>query len=201
MGTLNAKSAAPCAHAAAGRASRAKRRWAVGIGVWALGIALVACQREVRPFVNELPVANARTLKPVLSQNYAGPPPPAADYSPFQNNAYGTAEGKRLFALYNCSGCHSHGGGGMGPALMDDKWIYGSRPANIFESIVEGRPNGMPSFRNKIPDAQVWQLVAYVQSMSGLETIDVLPGRSDHMRYSTPENARRAETPVQTGTP
>ena len=59
----------------------------------------------------------------------------------------------------------------------------------------------MPSFRNKIPDAQVWQLVAYVQSMSGLETIDVLPGRSDHMRYSTPENARRAETPVQTGTP
>ena len=89
----------------------------------------------------------------------------------------------------------------MGPPLMDAKWIYGSRPANIFETIVEGRPNGMPSFRNKVPDSQVWQLVAYVQSMSGQAPIDALPSRSDHMRYSTPENARRAETPVQTGTP
>jgi cytochrome c oxidase cbb3-type subunit 3 len=180
---------------------RIGRVWVLGIGVWTLGISIGACQREARPFVSELPVANARTLRPVLSQNFAGPPPAAPDYSPFQKNAYGTAEGKRLFDFYNCSGCHSHGGGGMGPALMDDKWIYGSRPANIFETIVEGRPNGMPSFGNKIPDAQVWELVAYIQSMSGLETIDVLPGRSDHMRYSTPENARRAETPVQTGTP
>jgi cytochrome c oxidase cbb3-type subunit 3 len=166
-----------------------------------VAVVAAACQREARPFVSELPVANARTLTPVLSQNFAGPPPPAPDYSPFQHNAYGTAEGKRLFDFYNCSGCHSHGGGGMGPALMDDKWIYGSRPANIFETIVEGRPNGMPSFRNKIPDAQVWELVAYIQSMSGLETIDVLPGRSDHMRYGTPENARSAKTPVQTGNP
>jgi cytochrome c oxidase cbb3-type subunit III len=84
---------------------------------------------------------------------------------------------------------------------MDDKWIYGSQPINIFASIVEGRPNGMPSWRNKIPDAQVWQLVAYVQAMSGQASQPAMPGRSDHMRYSTPENNRRAQTPVQTGTP
>jgi len=41
--------------------------------------------------------------------------------------------------------------------------------------------------------------VAYVQSMSGNAPIDVLPGRSDHLRYSTAENARRAEVPKQTG--
>jgi cytochrome c oxidase cbb3-type subunit 3 len=82
---------------------------------------------------------------------------------------------------------------------MDDKWIYGYEPANIFQTIVEGRPNGMPSFRNKIPDQQVWMLVAYVQSMSGNVRYDALPSRSDHMRYSTPENARRAQTPKQTG--
>jgi cytochrome c oxidase cbb3-type subunit 3 len=57
----------------------------------------------------------------------------------------------------------------------------------------------MPSFRNKIPDQQVWMLVAYVQSMSGNVRYDALPSRSDHMRYSTPENARRAQTPKQTG--
>jgi cytochrome c oxidase cbb3-type subunit 3 len=121
--------------------------------------------------------------------------------SPFQENAYGIAEGKRLFSAFNCVGCHANGGGGMGPPLMDDEWIYGSHPANVFQSIVEGRPNGMPSWRNKIPDAQVWQLVAYIQSMSGQAPIAALPGRSDHMRYSTPENARSAGTPVQTGTP
>jgi cytochrome c oxidase cbb3-type subunit 3 len=146
-----------------------------------LSLSAAACQREVRPF-QELAVASARTQK-------------SLGESPFQKNAYGTAEGKRLFDQYNCSGCHAHGGGGMGPPLMDDAWVYGSEPANIFASIVEGRPNGMPAWRSKIPDQQVWELVAYVQSMSGNEPIDVLPGRSDHMRYSTPENARRAQTP------
>jgi cytochrome c oxidase cbb3-type subunit III len=159
------------------------------------------CEREVRPF-QELSVASARSQKPSLSALYPGSQPPATpENSPFQQNAYGMAEGKRLFDAYNCSGCHAHGGGGMGPPLMDDEWIYGSHPANIFETIVEGRPNGMPAFRNKIADQQVWQLVAYVQSMSGQAPIDVLPSRSDHMRYSTPENARRAETPKQTGKP
>jgi cytochrome c oxidase cbb3-type subunit 3 len=159
-----------------------------------------ACQREVRPF-QDLAVSSARTQKPMLTPLAAGSPPATPENSPFQQNAYGMSEGKRLFDNYNCSGCHAHGGGGMGPALMDDQWIYGSHPANIFETIVEGRPNGMPSFRNKIPDQQVWQLVAYVQSMSGQAPIDVLPGRADHMRYSTPENARSAETPKQTGKP
>jgi cytochrome c oxidase cbb3-type subunit 3 len=176
-------------------------RWASSIALGALSLFAIACEREVRPF-QELAVASARTQKPVLSPLFPGGQPlPEPNQSPFQHNAYGTAEGKRLFDQYNCSGCHSHGGGGMGPALMDDTWIYGSEPGNIFESIVEGRPNGMPAWRNKIPDQQVWELVAYVQSMTGNEPIDVLPSRSDHMRSGTPENARPARTPVQSHTP
>lgn len=163
-----------------------------------LAATFVSCEREARPFQEAVASASSqKTLETDLRPG--GQPPPAVDHSPFQENAYGISEGKRLFDQFNCSGCHSHGGGGMGPALMDDKWIYGSHAANIFESIVEGRPNGMPAWRNKIPDAQVWQIVAFVQSMSGHAPIDSLPGRSDHMRYSTPENARAAETPVQTG--
>jgi cytochrome c oxidase cbb3-type subunit III len=164
-------------------------------------LGVVACEREVRPF-QDLSAASARSQKPMLSPLYAGPQaPPTPENSPYQKNAYGIAEGKRLFDAYNCSGCHAHGGGGMGPALMDDRWIYGSHPANIFESIVEGRPNGMPSWRNKIPDSEVWKLVAFVQAMSGNAPIAALSGRSDHMRYSTPENARRAQLPLQTGRP
>ena len=69
----------------------------------------------------------------------------------------------------NCSGCHSHGGGGMGPPLMDSQWIYGSDAANIFATIVEGRPNGMPSFGSKLPPDSIWKLATYVRSLSGLE--------------------------------
>jgi cytochrome c oxidase cbb3-type subunit III len=164
-----------------------------------LSIVACACERESRP-VDKL--TGATSQKETPTSLYAGPMPPMPpDISPFQQNAWGMAEGKRLFTAYNCSGCHGNGGGGMGPALMDDKWIYGSQPINIFGSIVEGRPNGMPSWRNKIPDAQVWQLVAYVQSLSGQAPQTAMPGRSDHMRSSPPENNRPARKPVPTGTP
>ena len=72
----------------------------------------------------------------------------------------------------------------MGPALMDDKWIYGSDPQNIFATIVQGRPNGMPSFRGKIADFQVAELVAYVRSMSGLAGKEAAPGRNDSMNVN-----------------
>lgn len=74
--------------------------------------------------------------------------------------------GKQLYAAMNCVGCHSHGGGGMGPALMDDTWIYGSSIEHIVSTIREGRPNGMPSYRGRLPDEQIWQIAAYVRSFS-----------------------------------
>jgi cytochrome c oxidase cbb3-type subunit 3 len=165
-------------------------------------ISMSACEREARPFP-ERTAAAAGTPRPSQSQLYPGGVPSAepSTTSPFQENAYGIAVGKRLFEAYNCAGCHSHGGGGMGPALMDDQWIYGSRAGNIFASIVEGRPNGMPTWRNKVPDQQVWQIVAYIQSLNGQAPIDVLPGRSDHLSAGTPENLRPAEPHVETGTP
>lgn len=88
--------------------------------------------------------------------------------NPFSGDAVAIREGERLYGWYNCSGCHAGGGGGMGPALMDRKWIYGSRPSNLYDSIAAGRPNGMPSFGAMIPPEQVWQIVAYIESMGGM---------------------------------
>jgi cytochrome c oxidase cbb3-type subunit 3 len=102
--------------------------------------------------------------------------------NPYQQNAWAVSEGKRLFSWYNCVGCHANGGGGMGPPLMDDQWIYGSDPENIFATIQEGRPNGMPSFRGKIPDHEIWRLVAYVQSLSGNVPKAAANGRTDDMQ-------------------
>jgi cytochrome c oxidase cbb3-type subunit 3 len=89
----------------------------------------------------------------------------------FYDNAEAVTTGKRLFGQYNCSGCHSNGGGGMGPPLMDDEWIYGGRLEQIHQTLVEGRPNGMPAWGGKIPDEQLWQIAAYVRSMSLPETL------------------------------
>lgn len=79
------------------------------------------------------------------------------------------AEGKQLFTQMNCSGCHSHGGGGMGPPLTkaQNEWIYGDSIENIVSTVREGRPKGMPSFRGRLPDDQIWELAAYVHSLVG----------------------------------
>jgi cytochrome c oxidase cbb3-type subunit 3 len=119
--------------------------------------------------------------------------------SPYHDNAYAMSEGKRLYNWFNCVGCHAHGGGGIGPALMDHRWIYGSRPDQIYSTIVQGRPNGMPSFAGRLTDQQVWQLVAYVESMAALVPKDAAPGRDDNLSAVEPELRRETRRPKQTG--
>lgn len=89
----------------------------------------------------------------------------------YYDNADAVIRGKQLFQQYNCSGCHSNGGGGMGPSLMDGQWIYGGRITQIHQTLVEGRPNGMPAWGGKIPDQQLWQIAAYVRSLSLPQTL------------------------------
>lgn len=181
--------------------SSPRREWRIVplVGAMALGFSTVGCERESRPF-KQLAEVSARSQIETQTSLHAGAPLPASGAtSPFQRNAWAQSEGKRLYTSYNCAGCHANGGGGIGPPLMDDEWIYGFLPGNIFSSIIEGRPNGMPSFRNKIPDYQVWQLVAYVQSMSGQTPIDASPGRSDHMQTHQPETITPYQGRKQTG--
>ena len=53
----------------------------------------------------------------------------------------------------------------MGPSLRDEVWIYGGDDAHIFDSITQGRANGMPSWGSKLPQEQIWKLAAYIRSM------------------------------------
>ena len=85
------------------------------------------------------------------------------------SDLYAIAEGKRLYVYFHCADCHgANGGGAMGPPLMDQKWIYGGEPDNIYDTITKGRPNGMPSWGGRIPEYQIWELVSFVRSLSGL---------------------------------
>ena len=150
--------------------------------ICALGLALVvACEREKRRFNDASPSAPAYAAVTLDTLQPGVPSPELTVKSPSEGNAYDIAQGKQLFAQWNCSGCHSHGGGGMGPPLMDNEWIYGSSPANIYLSIAEGRPNGMPSFGGHIPDAQIWEIVTYVRALGGFESQPATSPRSDGM--------------------
>jgi cytochrome c oxidase cbb3-type subunit 3 len=153
---------------------------------------LAGCKREQRVF--DPGSSGAQSSNGVaVNEVHAGGPLSVPDHGPYEESAYAVGEGKRLFSAFNCVGCHAHGGGGIGPALMDAKWIYGSHPEQIYSTIVQGRPNGMPSFAGKIPDYQVWELVAYVRSMSGQLPSDVAPGRSDEIQVKKAEQAQKKE--------
>ena len=134
--------------------------------------------REEQKHVRGLPPGGTLVQGVEQSELQPGPRMPVRRIqNPFEGNSHAIAEGKKLYGQFNCSGCHANGGGAIGPALMDDEWIYGSTAENIFSVIVEGRPQGMPTFGGRIPEYQVWQIVSYVRSLSDLsrETAEVQP--------------------------
>jgi cytochrome c oxidase cbb3-type subunit 3 len=89
--------------------------------------------------------------------------PRAAKY---YDNPQAVEVGKALFYSMNCAGCHSNGGGGMGPSLLSGALKYGGRLEQIRQTIADGRPNGMPSWAARLSDTDMWDLAAYVRSMS-----------------------------------
>ncbi|MBS7700021.1 MULTISPECIES: c-type cytochrome [unclassified Chelatococcus] len=152
-------------------------------------ILLAGCQREERETRPDPALGSGDEPTPVTVLAPGGERPATSHpKAAFEANAFHLSEGKRLFDWFNCSGCHANGGGGMGPALMDDKWIYGSSIENIHATIRDGRPNGMPSFRDRVPDDQIWELAAFVRSLSGLASKAAAPGRNDAMMPHPSEN-------------
>ena len=86
--------------------------------------------------------------------------------NPYTGDASAIATGRALFLQYNCYGCHGgRAGGGIGPSLRDSVWIYGSSDTQLFATITEGRPAGMPAWGGRIPEDQIWQLISYIRSL------------------------------------
>jgi cytochrome c oxidase cbb3-type subunit III len=181
---------------------------AISMAVVTAMLFTAACERESRRMDDDAamsaPAAGA-AQNPYVTPGTLAPPPQPLEFrgpiGPYERNAFMVAEGQRLYQWMNCVGCHAMGGGGMGPPLMDAEWLYGSAPKDVYISIVEGRVNGMPSYRGKLTEQQVWQLVSYVRSMSGQLDKYVSPTRSDHMGVKTPEAQREREHPRAPQTP
>jgi cytochrome c oxidase cbb3-type subunit 3 len=157
----------------------------------AAATALAGCQREDRDYRGPPPPVGPQAGVSPTTLHAGGKPQPipkdprAASY---EKNAFQIGEGKRYYDWFNCYGCHAAGGGDIGPPLMDEEWRYGGEIEQIHASIVEGRPNGMPSFRGVIPDEQVWQIAAYIRSMGGNVAKDAAPSRGDETQSGPPKN-------------
>jgi len=158
---------------------------------------LAACDREKsnprgQPLAETIPSTSPETIFPGGSRP-STLDPRATDY---EQNAFAIAQGQELFGAMNCVGCHAHGGGGMGPALMDAQWRYGGRVDQIAESIAKGRPNGMPAWEGKLTDRQIWELAAYVRSLSGQAPKDAVGSRADELSNTPPQTQTKREPVV-----
>jgi cytochrome c oxidase cbb3-type subunit III len=173
--------------------SGSRTRLLIGAG---LLLVTFGCDREERyprakPLAETVPTAESSdTVYPGGAQVPAPDPRLAA----YERNANALSQGQQLYVQMNCVGCHFHGGGGMGPALMDDEWRYGGRIDQIAASIAEGRPNGMPTWRDKLTPDQIWQLAAYVRSLSGQAPKDAVSARADEVSNTEPMTQTKRET-------
>jgi cytochrome c oxidase cbb3-type subunit 3 len=102
-----------------------------------------------------------------LSHNIPGNVKVPSLKSPVGSDPQAVQRGMTYFNKFNCVGCHAaNGGGGMGPALSNSFFKYGVDPAQMFNVIAHGAPFGMPAWGTVLPESVIWDIVAYIQSIS-----------------------------------
>jgi len=83
--------------------------------------------------------------------------------------------GKRLFLTYcmQCHGADARGSKGF-PNLADNDWLYGGEPAQVEETILNGRNGMMPAYGGNPEavggEAGAKEIANYVRSLSGLSS-------------------------------
>jgi cytochrome c oxidase cbb3-type subunit 3 len=131
--------------------------------IFAISSIVIACERGEPS--REVAMPGDRVIA-MTSDLQAGSDTTFASRNPFEGNQAALAEGERLYMWMNCAGCHgAKGGGAIGPPFRDADWIYGDDPASIFQSVQQGRPNGMPAFGVKMPAEDIWRIALYVRSL------------------------------------
>ena len=135
-------------------------------------IALAAAAPQVRQTATAPNVPAGDSVRFVAHPDYipAGFPSrdrPLALVNPHEGSESARKIGSQLYISYNCIDCHgADGSGAMAPSLADGRWHFGGTAAEVFESIYQGRPDGMPAWGGRIATDQIWTLVTYVRTLS-----------------------------------
>ena len=84
--------------------------------------------------------------------------------NPYERDEKAVAEGQGIYAG-KCASCHGEDvKGGDGPSLTAHL-KYGEQDGQIYESIANGRPGGMPAFGTELGRDRIWKVLAYVDSV------------------------------------
>ncbi len=83
----------------------------------------------------------------------------------FSENADWVAAGNATFQQ-NCAACHKPDLTGLvGPSLIDDEWIHGGNPTDIFNTITNGvTEKGMQAWESQLGPKKIAEVVAFVLS-------------------------------------
>jgi cytochrome c(L) len=88
--------------------------------------------------------------------------------NPYTGKAEAIQQGRTLYLQNGCSACHgAGGGGGMGPALLDDEWKFGSDDLTLFKLIKGEIPQQtMPAaLGGVLNEDEIWKVIAFVRSL------------------------------------
>jgi cytochrome c oxidase cbb3-type subunit 3 len=154
-----------------------------------IGVA-IGWTRHPRQYRSDPPVTSALDQFRLMSDRIGGTPPDVyfALGKPYEATAYDLSQGKRLYSWFGCSTCHGDGRGGTGPSFLDGWWFYGPEMVSVVASIRDGRPQGMPSYGNKMTSDQIWQLAGYVRTIGAYSVPYTAPSRNDDKHTRPSEN-------------
>jgi mono/diheme cytochrome c family protein len=117
-----------------------------------------------------LPMTGGQELHPVTPHRH---PDAQKLKNPVPSDGASIEEGRKLY-LRHCASCHGGSGKGDGsmalaggtPAnLTDEAWDHGSSDGEIYVVIRDGTSSDMESYKDKLTEKQMWQLVNYIRSL------------------------------------
>jgi cytochrome c oxidase cbb3-type subunit 2 len=85
--------------------------------------------------------------------------------NPYEGNRAAEEEGEKIFEE-NCRSCHGeHGAGGFGPKLAVKSHKFGNTDADLFATVSQGRPGGMPAFLSQLGKDRIWKVITYIRHL------------------------------------
>lgn len=83
----------------------------------------------------------------------------------FAENPDWVAAGEKTY-MQNCAACHKPDLTGLvGPSLIDEEWLHGSNPTDIFNTITDGVPDkGMQAWASQLGPKKIAEVVSFVLS-------------------------------------
>ena len=137
----------------------------MNVGVAVVALTLVSLTVTLRQAPDRATAAVTAEQR-ILAGGVAPPAVQISAVNPYASDPASAEQGKALFRMMNCEGCHSTAGeGSWAPSIITRRWRYGGTDAAVFETIFYGRPRGMPAYGGILAPELTWKLVTFLRTI------------------------------------